>query len=268
MFVVYTLYWLLHGGRAARPPPWPVLIMGLETAVFVAILLWLFYIALEPFVRRLWPETLVSWNRLLAGRWRDPLVGRDVLVGAAFGVLTKLLWELAVLAPAWLGLGPARPTGPQPAPFGTSLRPLLGGRYCVAELFHCQMVAVAYGLTLLLMLLLLRVILRRQRLAAGVYIMYAASLASFGDGYPLVSCPIAAAASAIVVLLLTRFGLLAVVTYWLVRMLLSFPMTANLSAWQAGGTTLLPLAAILALAVCGFYLTQAGRPLIRDTIVR
>jgi hypothetical protein len=33
-------------------------------------------------VRRRWPATLVSWSRLLAGRFRDPLVGRDVLAGS------------------------------------------------------------------------------------------------------------------------------------------------------------------------------------------
>ena len=28
---------------------------------------------------RFWPEGMVSWNRLLAGRFNDPLVGRDIL---------------------------------------------------------------------------------------------------------------------------------------------------------------------------------------------
>jgi serine/threonine-protein kinase len=46
---------------------------------------WLYYIALEPEVRRTWPHTLISWSRLLAGRLRDPLVGRDVLVGVTAG---------------------------------------------------------------------------------------------------------------------------------------------------------------------------------------
>src|SRR5687768_18051298 len=41
---------------------------------------WIAYLAGEPFVRRRWPWQVISWNRLLAGRWRDPLVGRDVLI--------------------------------------------------------------------------------------------------------------------------------------------------------------------------------------------
>ena len=48
---------------------------------------WLSYVAFEPHARRLWPRTLLSWARVLAGRVRDPLVGRDVLVGVLAGVV-------------------------------------------------------------------------------------------------------------------------------------------------------------------------------------
>jgi fructuronate reductase len=33
------------------------------------------YVALEPFVRRMWPDALISWSRAIMGRLRDPLVG-------------------------------------------------------------------------------------------------------------------------------------------------------------------------------------------------
>src|SRR5262245_4687551 len=59
--------------------------------LWAAGLLWLLYMALEPYVRRFWPATLVSWSRLMAGQWRDPLVGRDILFGAALGVLLTVL---------------------------------------------------------------------------------------------------------------------------------------------------------------------------------
>jgi hypothetical protein len=49
-------------------------------------LAWLIYLGLEPPVRRLWPRTLISWTRLMSGRVRDPLIGRDVLVGVAVGL--------------------------------------------------------------------------------------------------------------------------------------------------------------------------------------
>ncbi len=43
-------------------------------------------ISLEPLLRRVWPRTLISWTRLLSGYVRDPLVGRDVLIGMLAGV--------------------------------------------------------------------------------------------------------------------------------------------------------------------------------------
>src|SRR5262245_40320462 len=51
----------------------------------------LLYLALEPMVRRKHPGWLASWNRLLEGRWLDPLVGRDVLVGTLGGVVLSLI---------------------------------------------------------------------------------------------------------------------------------------------------------------------------------
>jgi hypothetical protein len=44
------------------------------------------YVALEPFVRRRWPHSLISWTRLLAGGLKDSLVGGHILTGAALGV--------------------------------------------------------------------------------------------------------------------------------------------------------------------------------------
>ena len=66
-------------------------LLALCTSVFYGLILWTVYLALEPYVRRHWPRTLISWSRLLAGQWRDPIVGRDVLIGAALGVTWTLI---------------------------------------------------------------------------------------------------------------------------------------------------------------------------------
>ena len=54
--------------------------------MFRAGIAWLAYLGIEPWIRRHWPASLISWSRMLAGSFRDPLVGRDILLGAAFGV--------------------------------------------------------------------------------------------------------------------------------------------------------------------------------------
>jgi hypothetical protein len=51
---------------------------------FLAAILGMWYLALEPTVRRRWPWRLVAWGRLLDGRLGDPLVGRDLLAAGQF----------------------------------------------------------------------------------------------------------------------------------------------------------------------------------------
>lgn len=58
-------------------------------------LVWLGYIAVEPYARRLWPRLMVSWQRLLGGRFRDPLIGRDVLLGMFWGACAAALFMAA-----------------------------------------------------------------------------------------------------------------------------------------------------------------------------
>jgi serine/threonine-protein kinase len=63
-------------------------------------LLWVLYIALEPELRAGWPHSVVTWNRILAGRWKDAQVGAHILIGAAAGVL---IWVGAELADVFFG---------------------------------------------------------------------------------------------------------------------------------------------------------------------
>ena len=70
---------------------------ALSDAAFTGLLLWLLYLALEPAVRARWPQALVTWNRLLAGRFGDAQLGAHILTGAAIGlmlymVLASLHW--------------------------------------------------------------------------------------------------------------------------------------------------------------------------------
>lgn len=72
-------------------------------ALFLGAVMYLIYLGLEPFVRRSSPAVLIGWSRALAGRFRDPLVGRDVLLGAAIGAVSALLNLLPFILPIWLG---------------------------------------------------------------------------------------------------------------------------------------------------------------------
>jgi hypothetical protein len=58
-----------------------LLISNTSAFVPLAVLLWLAYVAIEPSARRYWPDSLISWNRLLSGKLRDTLVASHVLGG-------------------------------------------------------------------------------------------------------------------------------------------------------------------------------------------
>ncbi len=58
---------------------------GVANAIFWGATQWFFLMSLEPFLRQGNPESLTSWMRLFHGKWRDPLVARDLLLGAAIG---------------------------------------------------------------------------------------------------------------------------------------------------------------------------------------
>ena len=83
-----------------------LVIMALAWALLVASCCWVGYLAAEPYVRRRWPRVLVSWVRVLAGRVRDPLVGRDVLIGCVGGTMLAVLGFGGILVPGWFGFAP------------------------------------------------------------------------------------------------------------------------------------------------------------------
>lgn len=70
----------------------------IPAALFPATLIAFSYIAVEPTVRRTWPQSLVAWTRLLSGRLIDPVVGRAVLLGLFGGALASVVKQGANLA--------------------------------------------------------------------------------------------------------------------------------------------------------------------------
>ena len=59
---------------------------ALAIGLLAATVVWVLYMALEPYLRRRLPQSLISWTRILSGEFRDPLVAGHILAGAALGV--------------------------------------------------------------------------------------------------------------------------------------------------------------------------------------
>jgi predicted Ser/Thr protein kinase len=224
-------------------------------------LCWLLYIALEPYVRQRWPDMLISWNRLLANRFRDPVIGRDILIGGVFGILGVLLITVLHFAPGWFGASPARPVGiPNLA--------LLGFRYDIAQYLQIVVAAVVAPMVLLLLLLLLLVLLRRRWVALLTLFALLTAIATLVTMRPgdnvyanVVVCGMIAAS---MLFLLMRFGLLAVViAVFYILLLHSYPITADWRVWYAEAS-LFAMALATGLALYGFYTSLSHRKLLRN----
>src|SRR5437868_6750837 len=83
--------WIFHAHHVASEAEQTLIGNALAKAAFAGIQFWLIYLALEPWVRRHWPQTMITWSRVVAGKWSDPVVGRDLLFGTLFGIVNALL---------------------------------------------------------------------------------------------------------------------------------------------------------------------------------
>ena len=219
---------------------------ALPPAAIVAIV----YLALEPYFRRRYPELLVSWTRLLSGRLKDPLVGRDHLWGVLAGLTVNLVLCLENVPPALF-----RAPGQTPIPVQALTLAGLGG------LASYIASSVAQSLVFLLMtaasLFFGRLILRKASFAATLTWLFL--FVNFtGRENPLFEVTGAAVISTILLALFLRSGLMGLVVAFGVFVILSqAPMTPDLSRWFAG-YGLFCLAFVLAVALYGFWAARGG----------
>ena len=216
------------------------------STTFYGVLFWAIYLALEPFVRRHWPQTLVSWTTVVGGRVRDPIVGRDVLVGVAFGVSTALL----IGSTALLGFSDA---GWPAAEY------LLGMRAGVGRVLMHALYALRSALFVFFLLFVLRVLLRNQWAAAVAFVALFALLNALASQRPLVEGTITLIYFSLMAVVVLRWGLVSLAIGVLVAdLLLNVPATSDFSAWYFGQTILLT-AIVVALAAWGYYTSVSGR---------
>ena len=258
--------------------------MGL--ALFVAAVLYLLYLGLEPFVRRSWPTMLMGWSRMLAGRIRDPLVGRDVLVGAALGAALALMNLATDVLPGRFGL-------PEPTPHATDLGTLMNARGVILTVLGSINAGLQNALITVFEFAVLRALFERvtqsgarwggrrwkwagklamtEETSQRVFIVLCVSIVTIisylGNG-PVAPRLIGAVNEALEVTLtlivLLRLGIFASTIMFTVHFLLMrMPLTLDgnalyaPSAWTA-------IAAILGLAAAGLWMARSGESLIRE----
>jgi serine/threonine-protein kinase len=220
-----------------------------------AALLWLFYIALEPWVRRRWPHILISWTRFTVKGVRDPLVGRGLLIGAAFACVMAAA-ELVRL----------RLHGPTGEPLMPMLYPPVSLRLAGAAALWSVAGSLFDPLIALFLLFVLRVVLRREWAAAIVCALAIGLLDSSGTAYPAVDVPIDILTAGLGVFLLLRYGLVVLIAINALKdFLLDVPRTLDFSLWYAP-TGMMALVVAALIAVYGFRISLAGRPVFKGEL--
>jgi hypothetical protein len=253
VFLIFSGMWLLCAHHVASLYEFDSILIALSWALLATTLATVMYLALEPYVRRHDPHTLISWTRLLAGQWRDPLVGRDILIGTCYGVLFTL-FEMSdnLLLPVFGKL--------PPMPNGIDSHSLLGVRWALGGLLFYILAFLLYSLLIFFFLFLLRLVFKRDWIGAIILVLIAAGTNSSGE-YPVFTYLYFVIIWFSIVLVLKKVGLLALIVGLVVQnVLIVFPMTSHLSRWyaSAGLTGILVISALLAY---GFLTGLAGRPL-------
>ncbi len=221
-------------------------------------ILWAFYIALEPYVRRRWPGTLISWNRFLAGGFRDPLVGQHILIGSVAGVAVTLIVLFGVHLAVWMGHPPGTPDTFQ-------LEYLLSTTRAVSAVLQQNVESVALALGFLLLLLLFRVLLRKEVLAGLVLALVFGAQLTLGSELSIyVGLPLFGLAWALPAFVSIRFGLLALTScMFSLSLLLNFPLTWEFGHWT-GSSAALVLLVVVGIAFYGFRVALGSQSVLKD----
>ena len=222
-------------------------------ALFFATFTWIFYIALEPFLRRRWSELLISWSRLMAGDFRDPLVGRDILVGGLLGLCSVASDYLTILVPQWSGVA-------TPPLIRVNTEPFSGVGGIAVHFFHGFAEIIFFAILLSFLLLLLLTVLRKKWLAmAAMWLFIVLLNMDLASSHQWISWLDLLLMATLITLSAARFGLLALYSFFLfVAMSSGFPMTSDFSSWYAG-STLFVFVVIMSLAIYGYYTSLAGQ---------
>jgi serine/threonine-protein kinase len=233
------------------------LFAALAYSLLIGGVLWLGYMALEPYVRRHWPGAIVSWTRLLAGGLRDPLLGRDILAGVAIG----LFFAVAIAVGNHLDFERSGPSTQ------IMLPSLLGARHTIASALNMIPGALVQMFVMFFLLFIMRVLLRKEWIAAIGFVGLFTLLNAASSLSPVLEGALGFIMASGMYIALTRFGLVTfVVAIYTNTLLVLLPVTADFSEWYSPAAAF-ALGLILLLAAYGAHTAIAGRSLIEDDLL-
>ncbi len=253
LFAVTMICWMLQADHVQSGAEVRMFTRQAGTALWIAALAWFVFLAIEPTARRAWPDKLVAWSRLLTGQFRDPLIGRAVLIGmaSALGVILLALanWQVS----AWL-------VGRPPHPSLMSPDHLSGTRYVLGSLLWSQVDAGLATLIIVFLFALLRNLLKRPGLVVAAFTLLMLARMPYIVTTELAWVDLAFRAPQVLLTVGCLVGAGALATLFMILTMGLFgnsPMAPNFGAWWST-STLLVWATLLGLAAFG-YVTSVGK---------
>jgi eukaryotic-like serine/threonine-protein kinase len=229
------------------------------SALFPLAILWVVYLALEPYVRRFWPDGILGWTRLTSGYVRDPRVGRDVLIGCVVPIWLGIVQASFDLVPPMFGYATSVPD------FGSAVGALVGTPTAIAMLFDHIVNGLFITMMAALAYVILRLAFRRTVLAvtaaAGLLAIVQTPGVLASDPW-WIDALFQACLVAVLITIVVRFGLLVtIIVDVLGNLLFAFPLSPSISHWTASASNL-AVAVVVGLTLFGFYASRAGQPLL------
>ena len=199
-------------------------------AMFDGTVLWLTYLGVEPYIRRFSPDSLIGWTRLLGGRWRDPQVASDVLLGICAGLAMTLLYASHNLIPPLFGLAEPMPLRP-----ADSLV-LLGTGFNIGRILSQVGGAISAGMLAVAGVVAVLLLVKRkwlaQLVASSIYVWVVIS-GMFPAGTPVLDLVIGFGIINVWTGVILHGGLLATVVAISAHfILLRAPITLDVSSWR------------------------------------
>jgi serine/threonine-protein kinase len=228
-------------------------LVALSEALYWSALAGILYLALEPFVRQRWPHSLISWNRILEGRFGDSLVGRDVLVGIFFAAVVCVVRTALTLLDVT----------PQQFPEADILQAMQSAPQALAfvstKLFDSANISIA----LFFLLCFLHVVLRSRWLVIAVWIALINMLTSY---IAIVGAIVVVAFGALWLVAVMRFGMTAGIAMWFADRILRIENLLPPQGWLAGSYYFF-LGAVIALAIFAFVKSLGKHPIFELTLM-
>ena len=259
VFVMQMAFWILRAHHASGEQEFDLWVSAVGRSLFTCAWMWLMYMALEPYARRHWPETLIAWSRLISGRWRDPLVGRSVLIGFVAGVLLTLVDVVIWKAYGWLGMAP----------------PMVGGRSAFNNIAQTRdALGMLIGhleflispIMFLFISVLVKMVVRNRVAAVVIALLFGAvapnlirTLTEFSGMGVVLQVVKSTLPFAVGGFLFFRPGMLSLMAFVFVENRLGmFPVTLDSTAWYSGISTLI-LVILAGMAVWSCHASLGSR---------